>query len=47
MHYLCWAAGSTKVMGRSYGWIYDGIPREKVKAELRRMAKKYDGMGTR
>jgi hypothetical protein len=42
MHYLCWAEGSAKVMGRSYGWIYDGIPREKVKAEFRRMARKFD-----
>jgi len=42
LHYLCWAAGSAKISGRSYGWIYDGIPREKVKAEFRRMAKKFD-----
>jgi hypothetical protein len=46
MHYLCWAEGSAKVMGRTYGWIYDGIPREKVKAELRRLARRYDGTGT-
>jgi hypothetical protein len=43
MHYLCWADGSAKLAGgRSFGWIFDGIPRTEVKTEFRRLAKKYD-----
>jgi len=27
---------------RSYGWLSDAIPQDEIKAEFRRLAKKYD-----
>lgn len=41
--YLGWGDGYARLKGGvRYGWIYDEIPMETVKTELRRLAKKYD-----
>lgn len=42
--YLAWGAGYARIQGRQYGWISDLIPQDEVKAEFRRLAKKYDAM---
>lgn len=44
MGYLAWGAGYARIHGgRQFGWISDAIPQEAIKAEFRRLAKKYDG----
>jgi hypothetical protein len=44
--YLAWSAGAARLHGgKKYGWIHDGISQDAVKAEFRRLAKKYDGAG--
>ncbi len=41
--YLAWGAGYARThRGRQFGWIADAIPQDAVKAEFRRLAKKYD-----
>jgi hypothetical protein len=41
--YLAWGAGYARLHGgRQFGWLGDVIPQETVKAEFRRLAKKYD-----
>ena len=46
MGYLAWGAGYARIHGgKQYGWIYDGIAQDEVKAEFRRLAKKYDDEG--
>jgi hypothetical protein len=41
--YLAWGKGYARIHGgKQYGWITDAIPQEQVKAEFRRLAKKYD-----
>jgi hypothetical protein len=43
MGYLAWGKGYARIHGgRQYGWIWDGIPQDTIKAEFRRLAKKYD-----
>ena len=43
--YLAWGAGYARIHGgKQYGWITDAIPQEQVKAEFRRLARKYDAM---
>jgi hypothetical protein len=43
MGYLAWGAGYAKIHGgQMYGWISDAVPQDAVKAEFRRLAKKYD-----
>jgi hypothetical protein len=43
MGYLAWGAGYARIHGgRQFGWISDIIPQDEVKAEFRRLAKKYD-----
>jgi len=42
--YLAWGAGYARIHGRQFGWISDLIPQDQVKAEFRRLAKKYDAM---
>ncbi len=43
--YLAWGAGYARLHGgRMFGWISDAIPQDQVKAELRRLARKYDAM---
>ena len=44
MGYLAWGAGYARIHGRQFGWISDMIPQDEVKAEFRRLAKKYDAM---
>jgi hypothetical protein len=41
--YLAWGAGYARIHnGKQYGWVSDAIPQEEIKAEFRRLAKKYD-----
>jgi len=41
--FLAWGNGYAKIHnGKQYGWITDAIPQETIKAEFRRLAKKYD-----
>lgn len=41
--YLAWGKGYARIHGgKQYGWISDAIPQDAVKAEFRRLAKKYD-----
>jgi hypothetical protein len=43
MGYLAWGAGYARIHGgRQYGWVSDVIPQDEIKAEFRRLAKKYD-----
>jgi hypothetical protein len=43
MGYLAWGAGYSRIHGgRQYGWLGDVIPQDAIKAEFRRLAKKYD-----
>jgi hypothetical protein len=43
MGYLAWGAGYARIHGgRQYGWLADAIPQKEIKAEFRRLAKKYD-----
>jgi len=45
MGYLAWGAGYARIHGgRQFGWISNIVPQERVKAEFRRLAKKYDAM---
>jgi hypothetical protein len=44
MGYLAWGAGYARIHGRQFGWISDLVPQDEVKAEFRRLAKKYDAM---
>lgn len=44
MGYLAWGAGYARIHGRQFGWISDLIPQDQIKAEFRRLAKKYDAM---
>ena len=44
MGYLACGAGYARIHGRQFGWISDLIPQDEVKAELRRLARKYDAM---
>jgi hypothetical protein len=41
--YLAWGAGYARIHGgKQYGWISDAIPQDQIKAEFRRLARKYD-----
>ena len=41
--YLAWGAGYARIHGgKQYGWISDAVPQDAIKAEFRRLAKKYD-----
>jgi hypothetical protein len=41
--YLAWGAGYARIHGsKQFGWISDAIPQDEIKAEFRRLAKKYD-----
>jgi len=43
MGYLAWGAGYARIHGgKQFGWISDAVPQDQVKAEFRRLAKKYD-----
>jgi hypothetical protein len=43
MAYLAWGRGYARIHGgKQYGWISDAIPQGRIKAEFRRLAKKYD-----
>jgi len=43
--YLAWGKGYARIHGgKQYGWISDAIPQDAVKAEFRRLARKYDAM---
>ena len=43
--YLAWGRGYARIHGgKQYGWISDAVPQDEVKAEFRRLAKKYDAM---
>jgi hypothetical protein len=43
MGYLAWGKGYARIHGgKQYGWISDAIPQNEIKAEFRRLAKKYD-----
>jgi hypothetical protein len=43
MGYLAWGAGYARIHGgRQFGWLGDVIPQDAIKAEFRRLAKKYD-----
>ena len=43
MGYLAWGKGYARIHGgKQYGWISDAIPQDEIKAEFRRLAKKYD-----
>jgi len=43
MGYLAWGKGYARIHGgKQYGWISDMIPQDEIKAEFRRLAKKYD-----
>ena len=44
MGYLAWGAGYARIHGRQFGWISDLVPQGEIKAEFRRLAKKYDAM---
>ena len=44
MGYLAWGAGYARITGRQFGWISDLVSQDEVKAEFRRLAKKYDAM---
>jgi len=45
MGYLAWGAGYARLHGgRQFGWISQTISQDQVKAEFRRLAKKYDAM---
>jgi hypothetical protein len=40
---LAWGKRSARIHGsKQYGWISDAIPQDEIKAEFRRLAKKYD-----
>ena len=41
--YLAWGKGYARIHGgKQYGWISDAIPQDTIKAEFRRLPKKYD-----
>ncbi|MCX7425134.1 MAG: amidoligase family protein, partial [Planctomycetia bacterium] len=41
--YLAWGAGYARIHGgQQFGWISDAISQDEIKAEFRRLAKKYD-----
>ncbi len=41
--FLAWSAGAARIHdGKRFGWITDAVPQETIKAEFRRLAKKYD-----
>jgi len=41
--YLAWGEGYARIHnGRQFGWVSDIVPQEQIKAEFRRLAKKYD-----
>ena len=43
MGYLAWGAGYARIHnGQQFGWISDLVPQDEVKAEFRRLARKYD-----
>jgi len=43
--YLAWGKGYARIHGgKQYGWISHAIPQDQVKAEFRRLARKYDAM---
>ncbi len=43
MGYLAWGKGYARIHGgKQFGWISDAIPQDEIKAEFRRLAKKYD-----
>jgi len=43
--YLAWGKGYARIHGgKQYGWITDAIPQDAIKAEFRRLARKYDAM---
>jgi len=43
MGYLAWGRGYARIHGgKQYGWLSDLIPQDQIKAEFRRLAKKYD-----
>lgn len=43
MGYLAWGAGYARLRnGQQYGWISDVVSQDAIKAEFRRLAKKYD-----
>lgn len=43
MGYLAWGAGYARLHGgRQYGWISNVVPQDAIKAQFRRLAKKYD-----
>jgi hypothetical protein len=43
--YLAWGKGYARIhKGKQYGWISEAIPQDAIKAEFRRLAKKYDEM---
>jgi hypothetical protein len=44
MGYLAWGAGYERIAGRRFGWISDAFAMDEAKAELRRLARKYDAM---
>jgi len=45
MGYLAWGRGYARIHGgRMFGWISDAVPQDQIKAELRRLARKYDEM---
>jgi hypothetical protein len=44
MGYLAWGAGYERITGRRFGWISDAFSLDEAKAELRRLARKYDAM---
>ncbi len=41
--FLAWSEGAARIHGgKQFGWISDAIPQETIKAEFRRLARKYD-----
>jgi len=43
MGYLAWGAGYARIHGgKQYGWLSEAIPQDEIKAQFRRLAKKYD-----
>jgi hypothetical protein len=41
--YLAWGKGYARIHdGKQYGWVSDAISQDEIKAEFRRLAKKYD-----
>ncbi len=45
MGFLAWGEGYAKQHGgNSYGWVSDAVDHDAIKAEFRRLAKKYDAM---